>query len=296
MIDPKVKSLLTLIECKNYTKAAKQLHLTQPAVSHQIRQLEEEFQIKIFHKSKRNLILTPEGEILVKYAHRMMAVYHSTHQALEDARNHMHRFVIATTPTAGEYYIPQLLAAYCSEHSDVHINLITDSINNIYNKLKLYEADFAIIDGRMTSDKYHSILLDTDYLCLIVAVNHPLAHHSSVQMSELRQEKFILRSKEAGTREIFETYLESQRDSIQNYRILIETDSLATIKELVMSNMGVSIMSHNACVEDEQKGRLKTIPITNSTMIREINLVYPKSFEHIDVLLELKKTYSKIHK
>ena len=295
MLDPRITSLITLIDCGSYTKAAKQLHLTQPAISHQIRQLEEEFQIKIFHKSKKALILTPEGEILVKYAHRMMSVYHNTHQALEDAKNNLHRFVIATTPTAGEYYIPQMLAAYCQEHSDVHINLITDSINNIYNKLKLYEADFAIIDGRLTSDKYHSILLDTDYLCLIVSPQHPLAKRSSVNISELRDEKFILRSKEAGTREIFETYLESQRDSIHNYRILIETDSPATIRELVMSNMGVSIMSHNACKEDEQKGRLKTIPITNSTMIREINLVYPKDFQHVDVLLELKKTYSKLH-
>ena len=278
MIDTRIVSFLTLIECKSYTKAAQQLHLTQPAISHQIRQLEEEFQVKIFHKSKKSLILTPEGEILEKYA-----------------KNHLRRFVIATTPTAGEYYIPQLLAAYCSEHSDVRINLITDSINNIYNKLKLYEADFAIIDGRLTSDRYHSILLDTDYLCLIVSPKHPLAKRSSVKMSELRDEKFILRSKEAGTREIFESYLESQRDSIRNYRILIETDSLATIKELVMSNMGVSIMSHNACKEDEQKGRLKTIPIMNSTMIREINLVYPKDFQHVDVLLELKKTYSKLH-
>ena len=139
MLDTKIVSLLTLIESGSYTKAAKQLHLTQPAISHQMKLLEDEFQIKIFHKSKKSLILTPEGEILVKYAHRMMAVYNNTHQALEDAKNNLHRFNIATTPTAGEYYIPQLLAAYCREHSDVHINLITDSINNIYNKLKLYE-------------------------------------------------------------------------------------------------------------------------------------------------------------
>ena len=213
MLDTKIVSLLTLITCKSYTKAAKQLHLTQPAISHQIKQLEEEFQIKIFHKSRKHLILTPEGEILVKYAHRMMAVYNNTHQALEDAKNNLHRFNIATTPTASEYYIPQLLAAYCREHSDVHINLITDSINNIYNKLKLYEADFAIIDGRLTSDKYQSILLDTDYLCLIVSPQHALANRSSVNMNELLEESFILRSKEAGTREIFENYLESQRDS-----------------------------------------------------------------------------------
>ena len=61
MIDTRIVSFLTLIECKSYTKAAQQLHLTQPAISHQIRQLEEEFQVKIFHKSKKSLILTPEG-------------------------------------------------------------------------------------------------------------------------------------------------------------------------------------------------------------------------------------------
>ena len=62
MLDTKIVSLLTLIDCGSYTKAARQLHLTQPAISHQIKQLEEEFQIKIFHRSKKSLILTPEGE------------------------------------------------------------------------------------------------------------------------------------------------------------------------------------------------------------------------------------------
>lgn len=162
--------------------------------------------------------------------------------------------------------------------------------------MKLYEADLAIIDGRFTSDKYNSILLDTDYLCLIVSPKHPFAKRTSVTMSELRNEKFILRSKTAGTREVFETYLQSQRDSIRNYRILIETDSLATIKELVMENMGISIMSHNACIDDEQHGRLKTIPIANSTMIRELNLVYPKDFKHLDLLMELQRIYKHITK
>lgn len=296
MMDTKITSLLCLVACGSYTKAAKELNLTQPAISHQMKLLEEEFQIQLFHKNKRQLILTPEGEILVKYAHRMQNIYHNAIQALEDSRTQMKHFVIATTPTAGEYYIPQMLAAYCGEHSDVHINLITDSINNIYNKLKLYEADLAIIDGRFTSDKYHSILLDTDYLCLIVSPEHSLAKRTSVNMSELRDEKFILRSKSAGTREVFETYLQAQRDSIRNYRVLIETDSLATIKELVMENMGISIMSHNACIDDEQHGRLKTIPISNSTMIRELNLVYPKDFKHLDLLTELQRIYKHVAK
>ena len=86
MIDPKVKTLLALVEIGNYTKTAQHLSLTQPAVSHHIRQIEEEYEIKIFHSGKKTLSLTPEGEVLVKYAKRLMAIEQKLTHALKTVR------------------------------------------------------------------------------------------------------------------------------------------------------------------------------------------------------------------
>ena len=85
MFDMKVKTLLAVIEAGSYTKAAQKLNLTQPAVSHQIRLLENEFDIKIFYRSKNKLKLTPQGKILVQYARRAAAVYSNACQAIADS-------------------------------------------------------------------------------------------------------------------------------------------------------------------------------------------------------------------
>lgn len=294
MLDSKIMTLLTLVDCGNYTKAAKKLHLTQPAITYQIHQIEDDFNIKLFHKNKKGLLLTTEGEILVKYARRAMAIQKNCLEALEDSKTNVRHFVIAATPTAGEDIVPQMLAEFCHRHPKTHIHLLMDTIRNIQKLLKQYEADIAIIDGRMSSAKYQSVLLDTDYLCLIVSPKHHLAQNASVSLADLKQEKFILRSKGAGTRTIFENYLATNLENIKNYNIMIETDNLATIRELVAENMGVSILSHSICVEDEKKGRLKLIPLENSTMIREINMVHSKDFNHPEILQELQQIYQQI--
>ena len=101
MFDAKIETLLEVISAGSYTRAAQRLSLTQPAVSHHMRQLEQEFGIPIFYKDKKELRLTPEGEILVKYARRALAVYRNARQAIEDSRTCMsHIGVGITTPWA----------------------------------------------------------------------------------------------------------------------------------------------------------------------------------------------------
>ena len=97
MIDNKVKTLLMLESTRSYTKAAQALSLTQPAVSYHIRQLEEEYQTTIFFRGKKELKLTPEGKILVRYAHRMMALSNAARQAIEDAKRELKRVSVGIT-------------------------------------------------------------------------------------------------------------------------------------------------------------------------------------------------------
>lgn len=291
MIDTKLKTLLALLEYGSYTKAAKHLHLTQPAVSYQIRQLEKEYQIQIFHDHKKDLLLTIEGQILVKFAKRMDMLSENCMVALQDAKLNIRHFTIAATPSAGEDLVPEMIGQYCTLHPKTHIRFFMNSLDDIEQKLKLFEADIAFVDGRLSSNKYNSILLDTDTLCLMVSPKHWLAQRSSVTLEELRKENFILRTRKAGTRALFEQYLQSTHDTIHHYNVIIETDSLATIRELVEKNLGVSIMSRSLCVKDEALGRCKTLTIENAAMIREVYMVYHNDFDHPEILRELQELY-----
>ncbi|MGI6116417.1 LysR family transcriptional regulator [Luoshenia tenuis] len=292
MIDPKIRTFLMIVELRNYTQAGKVLAMSQPAVSHQMRQLEEEYNIKIFYPNRRPLMLTPEGEVLLKYARRAVSIANTARQALEDCKNSVKRFSVGITTTVSEYVISRVLADYCLEHPDVHINIVTDSIKNIYDKLQSYELDWAIIEGTVPKNSYHSVLLDTDYLCLVVSPQHPFAGRAQVSLDELKREKLILRSRAAGTRLLFDNYLYNHSDDIANYNIVIETDNITTIKELVAQNFGLSVMARSACRAELAAGRLREVPMENFRIVREINLIYREDFSHTDILGEIRQLYA----
>lgn len=294
MLDPKVTTLLTLDRTGSFTKAAQELNLTQPAVSNHIRLLEKEFGVQIFKRGKRQLIPTEEGQILIKYARRLTAVYNSARQAVEDCHKRAKHLNIGITQTAGEMLMPKVMAMYCNEHPHVHINIQTDTIKNLYRRLELYELDMAIVEGILPSHNLESVLLDTDYLCLIVAPTHPFAQHGRVQLEELKNEKLILRPVGAGTRALFETCLHSHLETIRNFNVIMELDNISMIKDLVASNLGVSIMAHSACIQEIRQNRLVGVQIADTSMMREIHMVVQKDFAHADVLEDFKRIYNSL--
>ena len=294
MVDSKVRTLLAVVQAGSFTRAAEELHLTQPAVSHHIRQLEQEFGIRIFNMEKRALVPTAEGAVLIKYARRMMAVYNKALQAIEDSSKQLRHLTVGITQTVAEHRMPQAIALYCLERPETHISITTDTIKNLYTALELYELDMAVVDGPLPASGLNSVLLDTDYLCLVVSPQHRFAGRSSVLLQELKDEKLILRSSGAGTRIQFDSYLLNHSESIRNFNVMLELDNLATIKELVALNLGVSIISRSACREDERAGRLAVVPIENVRMTREISLVYHRDFSHPDVLDDLRRIYNRL--
>ncbi len=294
MVDSKVRTLLAVVQAGSFTRAAEELHLTQPAVSHHIRQLEQEFGIKIFNMEKRTLVPTAEGAVLIKYARRMMAVYNKARQAIEDSSKQLRHLTVGITQTVAEHRMPQAIALYCLERPETHVSITTDTIKNLYTGLELYELDMAVVDGPLPASGLNSVLLDTDYLCLVVSPEHRFAGRSSVLLQELKDEKLILRSSGAGTRIQFDSYLLNHSESIRNFNVMLELDNLATIKELVARNLGVSIISRSACREDEKTGRLVVVPIENARMTREISLVYHRDFSHLGVLDDLRRIYNRL--
>ena len=135
MLGSKIETLLAVAEFQNFTKAAASLSLTQPAVSHHINQLEEELGVTLFIRGKGSLMLTPEGEIVLKYARRIKALYGKMETEIDNSRKQLTKVRIGITHTSESNLITEVLARCSNADNNFSITIITDTINNLYDML-----------------------------------------------------------------------------------------------------------------------------------------------------------------
>lgn len=291
MISTKLRTLLTVVDCQNFTKAAQILSLTQPAVSHHISQLEEELGVPLFIRGKSGLKLTPEGEIVAKYARRIAALYEKLRADLADQEKKIATLRVGITHTAESNITTEVLAKCSGELPGLSITLITDTINNLYTMLGNYELDLAVVEGNTGASSFSSLVLDTDYLVCVIAPEHPFAKNAMITLDQLRRQRMILRLPTSATRILFDSTLRSLNDSPDNYNIVMEVDNIATIKDLVRKDLGVSVLAKSACARELRKGQLVALPIENLSMVRETRIVYNRDFTQQEVLQEILRVY-----
>ena len=291
MLDAKLETFMTVAEKQNFTRAAEALSLTQPAVSQHIQRLEAELGTALFLRNKSALKLTKEGEIALKYARRFKALYAKMRSELETAEKSPAHLRVGITHTAESNLTAEALAKCGSLSPKLNITIITDTIKNLYDMLDNYEIDLAIVEGTVRNPSLSSVMLDTDYLVCAMANENPLSRRAVVTLTELKKQRMILRLPTSATRMLFESTLESSGDSIENFNVAIEVDNIATIKDLIRKNLGVSILPKSACMDELRKGKITALPIENLTMARETKLVYKKDFARPDILQEITRMY-----
>ena len=296
MVDYRLLSLLKIVETGSFTKASGQLGLSQPAVSQHIRQLEEYWQVKIFEHAHNRFTLTPEGELIVRYAQRMAALSNNLKQALKNEKEQIHSLTIGITHTAESSAIIEALAAYTNNLDRLNLKILTNTTDNLYTMLRTYELDFAFVEGKIADPAFRYLMLDTDCLVLAVPPTHRLAKQSMISIHQLKEEKLILRLPNSNTRNLFTASLETQGLSIDDFNVTMEIDSIASIKDLIRRGFGVSILARSACMDEIKKEKLVALSVENLSMMREINIVYLKDYEHLDFLNGIVKQYNEMQR
>lgn len=284
MIEPKLYSLVAVYQCGSFVGAAKQLSVTQPAVSQHIKSLESELGVKIFERVGGKLIVTKPGKKVIRCAQKMIALENTLVQDLTDARLSIDHLTVGITHTAESNPIAEALAKYAAENGGVSIKMITDSISNLYKMLKTYELDIAVVEGRTQDPSLRFLLLDTDYLIAAVSPTHPLAGKSMVTLQELKKERLILRLPNSGTRNLFVAHLESNNMNVSDFNVILELDNVATIKDLIRRDFGISILPRSACLDEIKKGKISVLPVENLSMMREMNIAYRDDFSQTEML------------
>lgn len=294
MLDVKLNTLLAVAENSNFTRAAQQLSLTQPAVSHHISLLEQELGTQLFVRCRGKAQPTREGEIAVRYARRMKALYEKMRDEISDAELRLARIRVGITHTSESNLITEALAKFGRENGGVAITIITDTIQNLYNSLENYDLDLAIVEGRRHSGGLNSLMLDTDSLVCVLSTDNPLSRRAMVTLADLKRQKLILRLPSSGTRKLFESHLMSVNESIDHFDIALEVDNIATIKDLVRKGLGVSVLARSACMDEIRKGKIVSLPIENLSMIRETCVVYRQDFSYIELLNDFVRLYQEL--
>lgn len=260
MLDQKLNTLIALSEEKSFTKASLKLSLTQPAVSNHIFLLEEEYNVKIINRGKKEISLTPEGEMILNFAKKIKAMEDKLKDELKYSSI---KLKMGITHTAESNKITETVARFAQSMPNVSITIITDTTPNLYKMVENYELDFAWVDNKMDNPNISYIALDTDYLVCVLNNDNPLTKKNIIILEDLKKESLILRLKSSTTRKIFESSLELINDSINNYNVILEVDNIATIKDLIRKDFGVSILSKSACMDEIQKNKLTALPIQN---------------------------------
>ena len=292
MVDVKLITLLKVYETGNYTRAAKSLALTQPAVSQHIKQLERELGATIFDRTGSKIKPTPEGRLIIQYAERMVSLAESLKQSLQDCRHAIDRLRVGITHTSESNLVTEVHARYTELNGNMKITIQTDTIQHLYDMLKTYKIDIAIVEGSIEDKTISSIMLDTDSLVLATCVDHPLSKKNKVTLDELKHERLILRLPSSGTRNLFVANLESRNLSLDDFNVVLEVDNIATIKDLIRRNYGVSVLARSACMDELKKGKIAVLPIENLSMEREVNMLYHHTFRHAEVLDAIVRLYN----
>ncbi|WFD09216.1 LysR family transcriptional regulator [Tepidibacter hydrothermalis] len=277
MIDTRLDTFITVVKTKNYTKAAQILNLTQPAVSQQIRYLENYYNVELIKKANKTIYLTKEGDILYEYAQKMKVLNRALKSEIKNNSSLRKIYNVGATMTTGEYIMPYILGDYKKDYPNIDIILSVDNTKSIIEKLQDGEIELALIEGYFDKDKFEYIKLKDDELVLAVSPKHEFASRIEVELEEVIKGNLILREKGSGTRDIFERKISEFGYGIENMNVYMEIRSINAIKSLVESNLGYTIISKEAIKREVDLKFIKIIPIKNIKIKREFNFIYKTS-------------------
>ena len=273
MLDPRLLTFLAIVEEESYTKAAMRLSMTQPGLSHQMKQLEEMHDVKLFHYENRRISLTEEGMVFRKYAEFLLYQEKMMKKELENLKKKRKKYYIGATMTLGEYTLAPHLKLFYDTFKEEEFSLMVDNTKVLLSHLQAGHLDFALIEGIVDKALYQVTLLKEVPFILVVGQDHRLSGRKEVSMEELLPETLLVREEGSGSRKVLETGLSTINFSIRGFERVIDIGNIGLLKKLTEQGAGISFMYKDAVLSELSSGTLKEISVKNLRMVREFNFV-----------------------
>ncbi len=299
MADRRLQVFFTVARLLSFTKAAESLHMTQPAVTFQVRQLEEYFNTRLFDRTHNRINLTEAGSRVYGYAEQIFELYGEMENSVREMTGEISgSLTIGASTTIAEYMLPSLLGDFKTRYPDINIHLKVSNTDGIVSMVENNTIDLGVVEAPVGNKNLVVEECKPDHLVAIVPPGHPEADREFLTYKDLVKYPFICREEGSGTREVINEYLTSVSNGPDDLKISMELGSPEAVKGAVEANMGISVVSMVTIQKELKLGTLVAINLKPS-LDRPFTFVHQKQKFRVRVmeeLLEFAQNYCKVHK
>lgn len=265
-----------IAETRSFSKAAKLLHLSQPAISSKVQAMEDYYGVKFFHRTTHGVTLTEAGNIFVEYADKFIALH-------QDMHNELHQLTHLTPPnltigascTAGNFAMPSSLRAFKLKYPETNIKLNISNSKETINKVLNRELDLAVVEGAVITPGLTVFHLDSIPLVLVFPTNDNMRIRKKISLQELKSKPFVTREKGAAVYDVINDTFAKAGYNLEEFNLVSEMNSIHSVKAAIESGMGISIVPKIAVENELANGSLTIVKIKEiDNLSVDINLIY----------------------
>lgn len=275
MEDFKLKVFHSVAKNKSFTKAAAELFITQPAVTKQIKNLEESLGTRLFERTGNSIIMTPEAEVLFRYANEISHLCQEFLFELSTMKNQpTGSFSLGASTTIAQYLISPVLGSFQKKFPHINLSLLNGNSETIENAVLSKEISLGIVEGK----RHHSNLkyseLATDELVLATHTKSRYAKKSKIDLDDLKNMPMVLRERGSGTLEVIEAALQERGIRLSNLLVIMHLGGTESIKSFLENSHSVAFISMRAIQKEVKYGEIKVISINEFQIFRKFSFIY----------------------
>lgn len=274
MFDFRLKVFFTVAKRLNFTKAAEELYITQPAVTKHIKEIEHYFKVKLFDRKGTKIKLTPAGETLLQYAEQVFSIYQNLEFELNAfTQSKSGTLRIGASTTAAQYLLPPILAAFRHKFDNVKVQLVTGNTEQIEAALENKNIGLGIIEGQSRNTIFRYIPFVKDELVLVARSGHPVTKKMNVKPEDLAKYHFLLREPGSGTLEVIAHALKQSGIKISDLNLEMQLDSSESIKMYLLNSEALAFLSIYAIFKELKNNECTVVEVKGLTIKREFNFI-----------------------
>ncbi|MEM8844318.1 MAG: selenium metabolism-associated LysR family transcriptional regulator [Pseudomonadota bacterium] len=294
MADRRLQVFYTVARLLSFTKAAETLHMTQPAVTFQVRQLEDHFDTRLFDRTHNRVALTEAGRKAYEYAEEIFSLYAEMENTVKELTGDVSgALTMGASTTIAEYMLPALLRGFTMEFPDINLKLNVSNTEGIVSMIENSMIDLGVVEGPVANKNLLVEVCRVDQLVVVVPPDNELSARESISMEEVMEHPFICREEGSGTREVIMDHMVKLGLDRNNLNVSLELGSPESIKGAVEAGMGISIVSIATLEKELQLGTLTAIKL-DPPMERSFSFVRQRQkfrLQAMEKLLDYARSY-----
>lgn len=280
MFDFRLKVFYTVAKRLNFTKAAEELLISQPAVTTHIKELESKFKLALFERRGNKVLLSPAGKILLNHTESLQEIYRQIEFDLSQL-NHSLKGVlhVGSSTSITLYVLPPLLARFHQLHQEIRVELLNGNTEQIEQALLDKKIEVGVIEGKSKRREIHYTPFLKDEIVLVCSSKNPLAKKEEIKPEELKNLSFLLREPGSGTLEVITDALKQKGMRLADLHVEMQLGSTEAIKSYLQHSGCVAFLSLHAIRNELENGTIKILAIKKFMIHRNFYFITPQGQE-----------------